>query len=71
MVVCHAAPIRYLLDSAIERTPLEDSRTVVANAVPYLFDEQTLAFAVDRLHELVTPPEATAFGAPSPIGEAA
>jgi broad specificity phosphatase PhoE len=71
LVVCHAAPIRYLLDSAIGVTRLEDSRRVVANAVPYFFDEQTLAFAADRLHELVATPDATLLGATSPIGEAA
>jgi broad specificity phosphatase PhoE len=71
LVVCHAAPIRYLLDSAIGRSPLEDSRRVVANAVPYLFDEQTLAFAADRLHELVATPNAMQLGSTSSIGEAA
>jgi broad specificity phosphatase PhoE len=71
LVVCHAAPIRYLLDSAIGRSPLEDSRRVVANAVPYLFDEQTLAFAADRLHELVATPNAMQLGSTSSIREAA
>jgi broad specificity phosphatase PhoE len=71
LVVCHAAPIRYLLDSAIGLTPLEDSRRVVANAVPYFFDEQTLAFAADRLQALVGTRDATPLGAASRIGEAA
>jgi broad specificity phosphatase PhoE len=71
LVVCHAAPIRYLLDSAIGLTPLEDSRRVVANAVPYFFDEETLAYAADRLHELVATRDAPPSREASPIGEAA
>jgi 2,3-bisphosphoglycerate-dependent phosphoglycerate mutase len=55
LIVCHAAPIRYLLDAAHGFPPLAESSRVVGNAVPYLFDDETLKFAADRLEELISP----------------
>jgi broad specificity phosphatase PhoE len=63
LVVCHAAPIRYLLDAAEGFPPLAESPRVVENAVPYLFDEESLATAADRLEELVSRPRALSEGA--------
>ncbi len=58
LVVCHAAPIRFLLDAADALAPLADSPRVVGNAVPYFFDEEGLASAADRLEELISRPRA-------------
>jgi broad specificity phosphatase PhoE len=60
LVVCHAAPIRYLLDAADGATPFADSARVVENAVPYLLDEFGLARACDRLDRVSR--SATPFG---------
>jgi broad specificity phosphatase PhoE len=58
LVVCHAAPIRYLLDAAGGLAPLAESPRDIGNAVPFFFDEQGLATAADRLEELVSPSRA-------------
>jgi broad specificity phosphatase PhoE len=71
LVICHAAPIRYLLDSASGLTPLEDSRRLVPNAAPYFLDQETLASAAQRLHDFVATPDARPLAASSPIGGAA
>jgi ribonuclease H / adenosylcobalamin/alpha-ribazole phosphatase len=63
LVVCHAAPIRYLLDAADGFRPLAESPRVVDNAVPYLFDDERLASAADRLEELLGRPRALSEGA--------
>jgi broad specificity phosphatase PhoE len=53
LVVCHEIPVRYALNGAagadaLDGPPVHD----VANAVPYLFDRDTLARAARRIGEL-------------------
>ena len=53
LVVCHEIPVRYALNSAagadaLDGPPFHDIR----NAVPYLFDGDTLGRAAARIREL-------------------
>ena len=52
LVVCHEIPVRYAVNAAGGSDELNGPVRSVANATPYLFDEETLARAVERIREL-------------------
>ena len=52
LVVCHEIPVRYLANAAAGSAELNGPLTLVANADPYLFDEEALGHAVERIREL-------------------
>jgi probable phosphoglycerate mutase len=52
LVVCHEIPVRYLVNAAAGSADLNAPLHTVANAAPYLFDEDSLTRAVARIHEL-------------------
>lgn len=51
LVVCHEIPIRYALNAAAGSDRLDAPEHFVPNATPYLFDERSLARAVDRMEK--------------------
>ena len=51
-VVCHEIPVRYLANAAAGSDDLNGPLRLVANAAPYLFGEQSLRRAVERIREL-------------------
>lgn len=51
-VVCHEIPVRYLANAAAGSGELNGPLTLVANATPYLFAEESLQRAVERIREL-------------------
>jgi broad specificity phosphatase PhoE len=51
-VVCHEIPVRYLANAAAGSDSLNDPLRVVANASPYIFAEDPLRRAVERIREL-------------------
>jgi broad specificity phosphatase PhoE len=52
LVVCHEIPVRYVVNAAGGGDDLNEPLRVVANAAPYLFDEESLARAVARIRVL-------------------
>jgi broad specificity phosphatase PhoE len=52
LVVCHEIPVRYLANAAAGSGELNGPLRFVANATPYLFDEESLRRAVERMREL-------------------
>ncbi|HZS30045.1 MAG TPA: histidine phosphatase family protein [Gaiellaceae bacterium] len=52
LAVCHEIPVRYLVNGAAGSDTLDGPLHYVANATPYLFDEDSLALAVARIREL-------------------
>jgi len=52
LVVCHEFPVRYLVNAAGGSDELDGPLHYVANAAPYLFDEESLRRAVERIREL-------------------
>jgi broad specificity phosphatase PhoE len=54
LVVCHEIPVRYALNAAGGSDELDGPDHSIANATPYLFDEESLARAAVRI-ELLTP----------------
>jgi broad specificity phosphatase PhoE len=52
LVVCHEIPVRYLVNAAGGSDELNGPLHYVANATPYLFGEQSLRRAVERMREL-------------------
>jgi broad specificity phosphatase PhoE len=52
LVVCHEIPIRYALNASRGSTDLDAPVHDIPNASPFLFDEQALARAADRIAEL-------------------
>jgi broad specificity phosphatase PhoE len=52
LVVCHEIPVRYLINGAAGSHELNGPLHYVVNAAPYLFDEQSLRRAVERIREL-------------------
>jgi broad specificity phosphatase PhoE len=52
LVVCHEIPVRYAVNAAAGSDDLNGPVHNVANATPYLFDEEGLRRAVDHIHEL-------------------
>jgi broad specificity phosphatase PhoE len=53
LVVCHEIPLRYALNAAAASTDLDGPIHLIANATPYLFDEQSLRRAVEHIESLV------------------
>jgi broad specificity phosphatase PhoE len=56
LVVCHEIPVRYLVNTAGGSDALDGPLRFVANATPYLFDEESLTRAAARIRELATSP---------------
>jgi probable phosphoglycerate mutase len=52
LVVCHEIPVRYAVNAANGSDQLDGPLHDVANAAPYLFDEDALHRAVDRMRRL-------------------
>jgi probable phosphoglycerate mutase len=52
LVVCHEIPVRYAVNAAGGSDDLNGPLRSVANATPYLFDEESLARATARIREL-------------------
>jgi probable phosphoglycerate mutase len=53
LVVCHEIPVRYALNGASGSDSLDGPAHEIANAVPYLFDEEALDRAVDGIERIV------------------
>jgi broad specificity phosphatase PhoE len=53
LVVTHEIPLRYAINAADGSDDLDGPTHQLANATPYLFDEQALARAVERIRALV------------------
>jgi broad specificity phosphatase PhoE len=53
LVVCHEIPLRYALNAAARSTDLDGPIHLIANATPYLFDEQALRRAAEHVDSLV------------------
>jgi probable phosphoglycerate mutase len=54
LVVCHEIPVRYLANAAAGSDELNGPLHYVANAAPYLFDEDSLRRAVERIRKLAS-----------------
>jgi broad specificity phosphatase PhoE len=54
LVVCHEIPVRYAINGAAGSDQLDAPVHDVRNAVPYLFDERSLAAASARIAQLST-----------------
>ena len=52
LVVTHEIPLRYAINAADESDDLDGPTHQLANATPYLFDEQALARAVAVIERL-------------------
>ena len=52
LVVCHEIPVRYALNGAAGSDSLDGPAHEIANAVPYLFDEEGLERAVHGIERL-------------------
>jgi probable phosphoglycerate mutase len=52
LVVCHEIPVRYALNGAAGSDSLDGPAHEIANAVPYLFDEEALERAVRGIERL-------------------
>jgi probable phosphoglycerate mutase len=52
LVVCHEIPIRYALNAAAGAADLDGPVHQIPNATPFLFDEQSLLRAADRIETL-------------------
>ena len=53
LVVCHEIPLRYALNAAVGSDDLDGPTHDIANATPYLFDEESLERAASRIEALV------------------
>jgi broad specificity phosphatase PhoE len=53
LVVAHEIPLRYALNAAAGSDELDGPAHLIANAVPYLFDETSLERAAGRIESLV------------------
>jgi broad specificity phosphatase PhoE len=53
LVVCHEIPVRYVINAASGSDRLDGPLRHVANAEPYLFGEESLRRAVERIRQLV------------------
>jgi 2,3-bisphosphoglycerate-dependent phosphoglycerate mutase len=53
LVVCHEIPVRYALNGAAGSDSLDGPAHEIANAVPYLFDEEALERAVGGIERAV------------------
>ena len=52
LVVCHEIPVRYAINAADGSDDLDGPTRQLANATPYLFDEQALERAVKQIERL-------------------
>jgi probable phosphoglycerate mutase len=52
LVVCHEIPVRYALNAANGSDELDGPAHAIPNATPFLFDEDSLARAAERIGEL-------------------
>jgi broad specificity phosphatase PhoE len=52
LVVCHEIPVRYALNATCGSDSLDGPVHSVRNAAPYLFDQEALLLAADRIEEL-------------------
>jgi broad specificity phosphatase PhoE len=52
LVICHEIPIRYALNAASGSDSLDGPVHEIPNATPFLFDEQSLARAAERIETL-------------------
>jgi broad specificity phosphatase PhoE len=52
LVVCHEVPVRYLANAAAGSSELNGPLHYVANAAPYLFTDESLQGAIERMREL-------------------
>lgn len=55
LIVCHEIPIRYALNAAAGSGRLDTPEHFVPNATPYLFDERSLARAIDWIEQDAAP----------------
>lgn len=55
LVVCHEIPIRYALNAASGSDDLDGPAHDIPNAAPFLFEEQALARAAERIDQLAGP----------------
>ena len=53
LVVSHEIPIRYALNGAAGSDSLDGPAHEISNAVPYLFDDEALARAVEGIERVV------------------
>jgi ribonuclease H / adenosylcobalamin/alpha-ribazole phosphatase len=53
LVVCHEIPVRYAVNGAAFSDSLDGPTHEISNAVPYLFDENSLARAADGIERIV------------------
>ena len=51
-VVCHEIPVRYALNAASGSNELDGPEHAIPNATPYLFDEDALERAANRIDEI-------------------
>ncbi len=56
LAVCHEIPVRYALNGAAGSDSLDGPAHEIANAVPYLFDEEALERAVEGILRAVRMP---------------
>jgi broad specificity phosphatase PhoE len=54
LVVCHEIPIRYALNAAGNSDDLDHPVHSIPNALPFLFDEDALGAAADRIEHLAS-----------------
>jgi broad specificity phosphatase PhoE len=52
LVVCHEIPVRYALNAAGGSDDLDGPAHQIPNAAPFLFDDQSLARAAERIEQL-------------------
>ena len=52
LVVCHEITIRYALNAAAGSNDLDHPAHAIPNAVPYLFDDESLVRAAKRMQEM-------------------
>jgi len=52
LVVCHEIPVRYALNAAAGSDELDGPAHQIPNAAPFLFDEDALARAAERIEHL-------------------
>jgi broad specificity phosphatase PhoE len=52
LVICHEIPVRYLANAASGSIELNGPLSFIANATPYLFDENSLGRAAERMRKL-------------------
>lgn len=53
LVVCHEIPLRYALNAAAASSDLDGPIRLIANALPYLFDERALERAASQIESLL------------------